>query len=125
MARRTKAELTQANYYEWLKVCNELRAKKKSGVKLTSEEKVLLRTVPSPEAPYSSSPRSDVPKRKPTAKKVKIDFDKNVVWPSTARSFLCAVYNVPYGDEQCLLFCEREDCPFYQVGYFRAHGVKY
>jgi len=124
MGRRSKDELIQSNYYEWLEDAEKLRAKKKDGFKLTKEEKELIRNVPTVENPYSRH-KDEPPKKKPKAKKVVIDFDKNVVWPATARSFLCAVYNIPYTDEQCLLFCEREDCPFYQVGYFRAHGVKY
>jgi len=127
MGRRTKEELTQANYYEWLEVCNKLRAQKKDGVKLTPAEKVLLKTIPSPEAPYKSAgiQPEDVPvkKKKPVMKK--IEFDKNVEWPIKGSSFLCAVFNIPYGDEQCMLFCERDDCPFHGVGYFRSHGVKF
>lgn len=128
MGRRTKAELQQANYYEWLEDCNKLREKKKNGDKLEKPEKMLLRTIPTPEAPYrrvSDVLQGGTPVRKKKIKKASIDFDKSVVWPTRARYFLCAVYNVPYGDEQCLLFCTREDCPFYQVGYFRAHGVKF
>jgi len=125
MGRRTKAELQAANYYEWLEDCNKLRAKKKEGVKLTSDEKALIRTIPSPEKPYRGNQPVVPEKKKPAAKKVKIDFDKNVVWVVKGRHFLCAVFNAPFTDEECLLFCERKDCPFNGVGYFRAHGVKF
>lgn len=125
MGRRTKEELTQANYYEWLEACKVLREKKKGGTKLTADEKQTLRNVPTPEKPYA--PRIAVieerkEKRKAAAKAVKITFDKNVVWPEKGGAFLCAVYNAPYTDEQCVLFCEREDCPFNGVGYFKSHG---
>ena len=126
MGRRTKEELTASNYYEWLEVCNKLREQKKDGVKLTPAEKAILKTIPSPEAPFEGAaiqPPEPVKKKKPVMKK--IDFDKNVSWPEKAQSFLCAVFNVPYQDEQCLIFCERDDCPFHSVGYFRSHGVKF
>lgn len=126
MGRRTKEELLAANYYEWLAACNTLREKKKGGTKLTSAEKVLLRTVPSPESPYVVTGEAATPaKKKVTAKKTKIDFDKNVRWPEKAGSFLCAVFNTPYTDEMCMLMCERDDCPFHGIGYFRSHGVKF
>ena len=130
MARRTKNELTDANYYNWLAHCDVLRKKKKDGVKLSSAEKMLLRTIPSPETPYSAGGDvlpGDVPpvKKKPSAKKTAIDFDRSVVWPVRGAAFLCAVFNVPYTDEQCMLFCERDDCPFHGHGYFRAHGVQF
>jgi len=125
MARRTKEELIQSNYYEWLAASNVLREKKKAGTKLTAGEKMLLRTVPSPESPYvpAGQPATEKPKKK--SAKAKIDFDANVIWPVKGGSFLCGVYNVPYSDEQCLVLCEREDCPFYGKGYFRAHGIKF
>jgi len=127
MGRRTKEELLQANYYEWLEASNKLRAKKKEGVKLTPAEKALLKTIPSPEAPYKSaeSVAAEVPvkKKKPVMKK--IEFNKNVEWPIKGNSFLCAVFNTPFGDEQCMLFCERDDCPFHSIGYFRSHGLKF
>lgn len=126
MGRRTKEELTQANYYEWLKVCEDLRARKKNGEKLNSSQKAFLRSVPTPESPYVPSGEGATPvKKKVKATKVKIDFDKTVVWPIKAQAFLCGVYNIPYGDEQCMLFCERDDCPFHGVGYFRSHGIKF
>jgi len=127
MARRTKEELLAANYYEWLAASNLLREKKKGGTKLTAGEKLLLRTVPSPESPYvpqgAGEAATPVKKKKPA--KAKIDFDKNVVWPIKGNAFLCGVYNIPYTDEQCMLFCERDDCPFNGVGYFRSHGGKF
>jgi len=130
MGRRTKEELITANYYEWLKVCNVLRDKKKNGTKLTADEKMLLRTVPTPEKPYVDSSgqcaagQAAIPsKKKPV--KAKIDFDKTVKWVEKGSAFLCAVFNIPYTDEVCMLMCEREDCPFYGVGYFRSHGVKF
>ena len=126
MGRRTKEELLSSNYYEWLKDCNELRADKKSGLKITPAGKEMLRTVPTPEKPYRKSgiqPEDVKPKKK--AAKIKIDFDTNVIWPVKGGSFLCGVYNVSYGDEQCMVLCEREDCPFYGKGYFRAHGIKF
>jgi hypothetical protein len=126
MGRRTKEELIASNYYEWLEVCNKLRAQKKDGVKLNPAEKACLKNIPTPETPYiiaGIQPEQVVEKKKPVMKK--IDFDKNVVWPEKAQSFLCAVFNVPYSDEQCMLFCERDDCPFHGVGYFRSHGVKF
>ena len=126
MGRRTKEELISSNYYEWLEYCNALRAKKKDGVKLLPAEKAVLKNIPSPESPFASK-TEDAPvvvkKKKPIMKK--IDFDKNVSWPEKAGSFLCAVYNIPHGDEQCLLFCSRDDCPFINVGYFRSHGIKF
>jgi len=131
MARRTKAELEAANYYEWLKVTNELRAKKKSGVKLTPEEKTIIRTIPTPEAPYGGTTevaqQAAIKKeqRLLAAQKKVIDFDKNVVWPTRGGAFLCAVFNVPYTDEQCMIFCSKEDCPFHGIGYFRAHGQRF
>jgi hypothetical protein len=127
MGRRSKAELLQANYYEWLEACNKLRARKKDGFKLTSEEKLLLKTMPTPEAPYRSGDvlAAKKAKKPKAAKKTAIDFDKTVEWPVRGQAFLCAVFNVPYGDEQCLLFCDRDDCPFHGIGYFRAHGVKF
>jgi hypothetical protein len=127
MGRRTKTELQAANYDQWVGKCAELREKKKAGERLTLAEKSILKTLPTPEAPYKSAgiQPEDVPvkKKKPVMKK--IDFDKNVSWPEKAQSFLCAVFNVPYTDEQCMLFCERDDCPFHGVGYFRSHGVKF
>lgn len=131
MARRTKAELEAANYYEWLKVTNELRAKKKNGVKLTPEEKTIIRTIPTPESPFGSKAEAEQQtakkreKRRNAALKKMIDFDKNVVWPTKGGAFLCAVFNVPYTDEQCMIFCSKEDCPFHGIGYFRAHGEKF
>jgi hypothetical protein len=124
MGRRTKEELLAANYYEWLAASNVLREKKKGGTKLTATEKMLLRTVPSPESPYVPTGQPATPAKKKTVKK-KIDFDANVVWPVKANAFLCAVYNTPYTDEQCMLLCERDDCPFHGKGYFRMHGVKF
>jgi len=123
MGRRTKEELLAANYYEWLAAADVLRAKKKDGVKLTADEKMLLRTVPSPESPYVPKGQPATPAKK-TVKK-KIDFDATVVWPVKAQSFLCGVYNTPYTDEQCMLLCERDDCPFHGKGYFRSHGIKF
>ena len=125
MARRTKEELLSANYYQWLADCNVLREEKKSGLKLSADGKMLLRTVPTPESPYVPKGQPATPVKKKKTAKVKIDFTRDVVWPTKAQSFLCAVYNVPYGDEQCLLFCERNDCPFFGIGYFRAKGVKF
>lgn len=122
MGRRTKEELLSANYYEWLKACEAIREKKKSGTKLTADEKMLLRTVPTPEAPYKSA--IDKPKPPKKVVKAKIDFDKNVVWPEKGGAFLCAVFNAPFTDEQCVLFCERDDCPFNGVGYFKSHGQR-
>lgn len=124
MARRTKEELIQSNYYEWLKVCEVLRKEKAAGAKLTADEKQVLRTVPSPDSPYVPTGQPATPAKKKPAK-AKIDFNANVVWPVKAQTFLCAVYNAPYGDEQCMLLCERDDCPFYGKGYFRMHGVKF
>lgn len=126
MSRRTKEQLSQSNYREWLDACSKLREQKKSGFKLTPAEKATLKTIPTPEDPYKpagAQPEQVVKKKKPI--KVKIDFDKTVVWPIKAQAFLCGVYNIPYGDEQCLLFCERDDCPFHGVGYFRSHGFKF
>lgn len=125
MARRTKEELLSANYYEWLAACDLLRKKKKDGSKLTASEKMLLRTTPSPESPYRPAGEDATQVKKKKTVKVKIDFDKTVVWPIKAQAFLCGVYNIPYGDEQCMLFCERADCPFHGVGYFRSHGIKF
>jgi len=125
MARRTKEELLAANYYEWLEYCNGLREKKKNGEKLIPAEKQVLRTIPSPESPFASkSEDAPVVKKKKTVK-AKIDFDKNVVWPVKGSAFLCAVFNIPFEDTQCMLFCERDDCPFHGVGYFRSHGIKF
>lgn len=127
MGRRTKEELIASNYYEWLEACRVLRESKAHGYKLKPADKELLRTLPTPEVPYVrvGAPTADVPvkKKKPVMKK--IDFDKNVEWPIKGSSFLCAVFNIPYGDEQCMLFCDRDDCPFHSVGYFRSHGVKF
>jgi len=53
VARRTKEELIASNYYSWLEVCDALRKKKKDGGKLSLKEKETLRTIPSPESPYS------------------------------------------------------------------------
>jgi hypothetical protein len=126
MGRRTKEELIASNYYEWLEVCNQLRAKKKDGVKLTPAEKELLKTLPSPEDPFAGAAiKAPEPVKKKKVVKTKIDFDKSVTWPEKGQSFLCAVFNSPYGDEQCMLFCDRDDCPFHGVGYFRSHGVKF
>ena len=127
MGRRTKEELIASNYYEWLEACNKLREQKKSGPKLTPAEKALLKTLPTPEAPYKSAGKQpeDVPVKKKKPVMSKIDFTKDVVWPVKASSFLCAVFNVPFTDEHCMLFCEREDCPFHGTGYFRSHGVKF
>ena len=125
MGRRTKKELETAHYSEWLEACNKLRAKKKSGEKLTPAEKAVLKNIPTPESPFALAAEAKVAavKKKPVMKK--IDFDKNVSWPEKAQAFLCAVYNIPHGDEQCLLFCSRDDCPFINVGYFRSHGIKF
>ena len=126
MGRRTKEELLASNYYEWLEYCNVLRQKKTDGIKLIPAEKQVMRSVPTPESPFVSkqSDATEQPKKKKTAK-TKIDFDINVVWPVKASCFLCGVYNAPYGDEQCMVLCEREDCPFYGKGYFRAHGIRF
>ena len=113
MARRTKNELTDARYYNWLADCDALRKKKKDGEKLSSAEKTLLRTIPTPSSPYMADIDVTPVKKKPKVKKVSIDFDKTVVWPVRGAAFLCAVFNVPYTDEQCMLFCERTDCPFH------------
>lgn len=127
MGRRTKEELIASNYYEWLEACNKLRADKKSGLQLSPAGKALLKTIPSPEEPYATNTgvalEPPIKKKKPVMKK--IDFNKEVVWPVKAQSFLCAVFNVPYTDEHCMLFCEREDCPFHGTGYFRSHGIKF
>jgi hypothetical protein len=126
MGRRTKEELLSANYYDWLAASNVLREKKKSGAKLSADEKMLLRTVPSPESPYRPAGQpaiADKPKKKLIMKK--ITFDKSVRWGEKGNAFLCAVFNTPYEDSQCMLFCERDDCPFHGVGYFRSHGVKF
>ncbi len=127
MGRRTKKELDAANYPVWLEACNKLRAQKKDGVKLTPAEKSVLKTIPTPEAPYTAEAQVaadvSVKKKKPVMKK--IEFGKDVEWPVKAQSFLCAVFNVPFTDEHCILFCERDDCPFICVGYFRSHGVKF
>lgn len=125
MGRRTKEELIASNYYEWLEACNKLREKKKEGVRLTPAEKALLKCLPTPEEPYKPVEVEAPPPRKPKVVMKKISFDKNVEWPVKGSSFLCAVFNVPYADEQCMLFCERDDCPFHGVGYFRSHGVKF
>lgn len=126
MGRRTKDELVKSNYYDWLAVCNGLRERKKNGEKLTPAEKVLLKTIPTPESPFAGAAiQPPEPVKKKKSVKTKIDFDKNVEWPIKGGSFLCAVYNVPYEDTQCLLFCERDDCPFHGTGYFRSHGVKF
>ena len=125
MGRRTKEELLSANYYQWLVDCNVLREEKKSGLKLNADGKMMLRTVPSPESPYVPKGQPAIEKPKKAAKKVKIDFTSSVVWPVKGGSFLCGVYNAPYGDEQCMVLCSREDCPFYGKGYFRAHGIRF
>jgi hypothetical protein len=126
MGRRTKEELLASNYYRWLSATQELRAKKKSGTKLTADEKLLMRTIPTPEKPYVEKDAGPPLKTaKPKKPKAKIDFDKDVVWPVKGGAFLCAVFNTPYTDENCILLCDRDDCPFYGVGYFRAHGLKY
>lgn len=125
MARRTKEELIASHYYEWLHDCSFLRDEKKSR-KLTPVEKQTLKTIPTPEAPYLVEAKvaaEPIKKKKSVMKKV--DFNKDVVWPVKASSFLCAVFNVPFTDEHCMLFCERDDCPFHGVGYFRSHGVKF
>lgn len=127
MPRRTKEELKAANYYEWLEVCKTLREKKKSGEKLLPAEKEVLRTVPSPEKPYApltavAEKRQE--KKKAAQKAAKITFNKDVVWPEKGGAFLCAVFNTPYTDEQCVLFCDRDDCPFHGVGYFKSHGKR-
>lgn len=126
MGRRTKEELLSANYYEWLAASNLLRDKKKSGTKLTADEKMLLRTVPSPESPYVPKDAGQpAVKKKAKPAKIKIDFDKTVRWVEKGNAFLCAVFNTPYTDEMCMLMCDRDDCPFNGIGYFRAHGVKF
>ena len=129
MGRRTKEELVQANYYAWLEYCNTLREKKKSGTNLIAAEKQVLKSMPTPESPFvSKSEDASVLPTGVTKKKfvkAKVDFDKNVVWPVRGNAFLCAIYNIPYQDEQCLLFCSRDDCPFNNIGYFRAHGIKF
>jgi hypothetical protein len=127
MGRRTKEELLSSNYYEWLEDCNKLRAQKKDGIKPTPSEKLLLKTLPTPEAPYSRAGKQpeEVKPKKKSAKAVKIDFTRDVVWPVKGGSFLCAVFNTPYTDEQCLVLCERDDCPFHGQGYFRSHGFKF
>lgn len=126
MGRRTKPQLEASNYYEWLEATDKMRAAKKLGVKLTPAEKAVLKAIPTPESPFAGvaiQPPEPAKKKKPIMKK--IDFDKNVSWPEKAQAFLCAVFNVPFQDEQCILFCERDDCPFHGVGYFRSHGVKF
>jgi hypothetical protein len=130
MGRRSKDELIKSNYYQWLEDTTQLRKEKKEGRKLTKEEKVLLKSIPSVDNPYKRGGAVEPPKTSP--KKVfkkKVDFDKNVIWPvrgaGASAHFLCAVFNLPKNDNDCLLFCEVEDCPFWQVGYLRAHGTKF
>jgi len=125
MGRRTKEELLSANYYHWLTDCNVLREKKKAGTKLSADEKMLLRTVPTPDSPYVLKTQPAIEKPKKKSAKSKIDFDKNVVWPIKGGAFLCGVYNTPYTDEQCMVLCDRDDCPFHGLGYFRSHGTKF
>jgi hypothetical protein len=126
MGRRTKEELLSSNYYEWLEYCNTLRQKKADGIKLIPAEKQVMRSVPTPENPFVSkkSDAAEPPKKKKSVK-TKVDFTRDVVWSTKGQSFLCAVFNLPYTDEMCMLFCERDDCPFHGEGYFRAKGIKF
>jgi hypothetical protein len=127
MGRRTKEELTASNYYEWLETCNKLREQKKSGPKMTPADNAVLKNIPTPESPFALADEAQmaaVPKKKKLVK-TKIDFDKNVEWPVKGGSFLCSVYNTPFEDTQCILFCEKEECPFHGTGYFHSHGIKF
>jgi hypothetical protein len=131
MSRRSKAELEECGYYKWLEVCDALRKKKKDGGKLSSAEKEILRTVPTPESPYlteAKQPTLKISSKNRSSTKRLIDpgtIKKDVVWKTAGGHFLCAVFNAPYTDEQCMLFCKVEECPFYQAGYFREHGMKF
>lgn len=135
--RLTKATLIKCGYYEWLKMADQLHAKKKAGAKLTSQEKAVLRSKPRPEMPYNNTANVkestvDEPERKKNRVKLtsnKIEFGLEKVfetsgWGSTA-SFACEVFDSMKRDEDCLLMCRRSDCPFHEKGYFRSKGVKF
>lgn len=123
--RRTKEELLAANYAGWLAACDKLRKKKKDGEKLTMSEKETLRTIPTSENPYQvEEVQALLPIKKRKVMKV-INFDKNVKWEEKGNAFLCAVFELPYDDAECMLFCSRKDCPFNGTGYFRSHGIKF
>ncbi len=126
MGRRTKDELIQANYYEWLTEKERLQAKKKSGDKLSKEEKAVVRLNPTPDKPYIGTRGSAV---LPTVKKEETKLgslpSKDVEFLTKGGSFVCTVIGGPRTDEHCMLFCEVEGCPFYGKGYFRSKGLKF
>lgn len=123
MARRTKDELRASNYYEWLQVKDALKAKKKAGFKLTAEEKELVRLDPTPDKPYLGT-------RGP-AESVKRDVKRGTIptkdadMPIVGGSFVCPLHGGPHTDENCMLFCDEERCPFYGKGYMRSKGIKF
>lgn len=124
--RRTKEELNKSNYYEWLAEKNRLQAKKKSGEKLSKEEKAVVRLNPTPDKPYVSTRG---PAALLTVKKEEIKLgnlpSKDVEFVCKGGSFVCTVIGGPRTDEDCMLFCEVEGCPFFSKGYFRTKGLKF
>lgn len=119
--RRTKEELAECGYYSWLKEVETLRGKKKSGVKLTPEEKEILRTIPTPEKPFGGVE----PKKTAIKPKSQIRFGPEKEFKVGGGAFFCEVRELPFTDEECMLFCPIEDCPFNGKGYFRTKGIRF
>jgi len=128
MSRRSKQELLESNYYEWLKDKEILQKKKKEGFKLTQAEKELIRTVPTVERPYvplnktSETKQTKTPQRKEELKVIPWGREKE--FEVKGGYFLCEVRHAPFNDVECVLFCERQDCPFYGEGYLKIKKLR-
>lgn len=123
--RRTKEELSQSNYYVWLAEKERLQAKKKSGDKLTKEEKRVVQFNPTPDKPWrGEGGAAPLPVQK-EKKQLGVLPPKDVDWPIIGGSFVCTVVGGPKTDEDCMLFCDVERCPFYGKGYMRSKGHKF
>lgn len=125
MGRRTKEELIQSNYYEWLKEKERLQAKKKSGEKLSKEEKRVVQFNPTPDKPWRGEGGAAPLTVQKEPKQLGNLPSKDVDWPIAGGGFVCAVRHMSCTDEECMLFCTIEGCPFYLRGYMRSKGHKF
>jgi hypothetical protein len=124
MTRRNKAQLLQSNYYAWLAEKERLQTKKKSGDKLTADEKRVVQFNPTPENPWKGETGAALPVQK-QIKRFGVLPSKDVDWPIAGGGFVCTVKSMPCTDEDCMLFCTIEGCPFYLKGYMRSKGLKF
>lgn len=123
--RATKADLQAAGYYAWLEECHKLKEKKKAGIKLTKDEKSFMRTRPTTAQPYRPMGQATNTSSAKVQRSFSVDFGVDKEFKTGGNSFFCEVRNVPFTDEECLLFCSVEDCPFNGKGYFRTKGIKF